>query len=179
MIDLLSMFLQGLVTLVFAFIGSYIMWKVAGPRVVVTAIREQMGPILINWLMTPSIPTGKKKKMTADDNEEVEFDEVLAPIDLMMTRAGELVYQKLMGKLGGDVRKKQAVTNDIIEGMSMPGSPYASLLSSINPKLVERALKDGDYMPIILEQLGPLVARYAENKLNKKGDTFTSSNGGL
>lgn len=179
MIDLLSMFLQGLVTLVFAFIGSYVMWKVAGPRVVVTAIREQMGPILINWLMTPSIGTGRKKKSTDEDGVESEADEVVAPIDLMMTRAGELVYQKLMGKLGGDVRKRQAVQGDIIDGLSVPGSPFGSLLSQVNPRLLERAMKDGDYLPIILEQLGPLMSRYIENKLNKKGDTFTASPGGL
>lgn len=179
MIDLESVVLSGLVTLLFAAIGSYVMWKIAGPRVVVKAIQSRMGPILLDWLTTPSFSTGKKKRTLVteaeldDDGKEIspaEYemrDEILAPLDLIMTRAGELMYQKFMGRLGGDARKRGAVQGDIIAGLSEPGNPFGSLLNGINPRLLERAMKDGDYMPIILEQLGPLAKDFIASKMTK------------
>lgn len=178
MIDLETILLSGVCTLIFAGIGSYVMWKIAGPRVVVKAIQTQMGPILLEWLTTPSFKTGKKKKTlvqeaeTDEEGKEIEpaqyemADEVLSPLDLIMSRAGDLVFQKFMGKLGGDARKRGAVQADIVAALGDSSSPLGSLLGSINPRLLERALKDGDYVPIILEQLGPLAKQFLEKKIN-------------
>jgi len=166
MLDLFEVALEGLLTLLFAGIGSYFMWRLIGPRVVTNAIRAKMGPILLDWLTTPSLKTGEKLKIKDSKGKETEQDEILSPLELIMENAGNLVFQKLMGKIGGDERKKDAVQQDIIAGLANPASPFAGLLNSVNPKLLERALKDGDYVPIILEQLGPFAVKWLEKRVN-------------
>ncbi len=166
MIDLESVVATGLVTLCMSFIGSYIMWSLAGPRVVVRAIQSRMGPILMDWLTAPTYKTGKKRVVTDDEGGKTEVDEVLSPLQLIIINAGELMWQKMMGKMGGDARKRGAVQSDIVDGISSPGNPFGGLLNQINPRLLERAIKDGDYVPIILEQLGPLLKDWAAKKLN-------------
>jgi len=156
---------QGLVTLLFAFIGSYVMWKIAGPRVVIRALQEKMGPILLNWFTTP-IPNGSTKTVVNEEGEEEKVPVTVSPMETMMSVAGETLYRKLLGKMGGDKRKVRAVQDDIVEGLGMPGNPFATLLNGINPRLLDRALKDGDYVPILLEQFGPIIQKWAEAKLN-------------
>lgn len=183
MLDLLSVVVSGLLTLIFAAVGSFVMWKILGPRVVVKAIQGHMGPILVEWFMTPSISTGKKRKAVDSEAEfdesgkEIspatykEIDEVLSPLEMIISRAGEVMMTKIYGKLGGDARKRMAVQQDILAGLSSPGNAIGGMLNSINPALLNRALRDGDYMPIILEQLGPLAKQFLENKLNQGGAT--------
>jgi hypothetical protein len=164
-IDVMTVVVQGLVTLLFAFVGSYVMWKIAGPRVVIKALQERMGPILMNWFITP-IPNGATKSVVNEEGEEEIVPVQISPMDQMMTAAGETLYRKLLGKMGGDKRKVRAVQDDIVDGLAMPGNPLGSLLQGINPRLLERALKDGDYVPILLEQFGPIIQRWAEQKVN-------------
>lgn len=178
MLDLLSLVVQGLFTLCFAAVGSYFMWRLIGPAVVTNAIRAKMGPILMEWLTTPAYKTGGKRRVTDEESgETVETDEVLSPLEMIIKNAGDVLYSKMMGKLGGDVRKRQAVQSDIVAGLANPASPFAGFLNSVNPALLNRALKDGDYVPIILDQLGPTLVKYAEGHLNKsKGDATTGGN---
>lgn len=177
-IDLVSISFQVFMTVLCAFVGSFVMWKIIGPRVVYEAIRARMGPILLDWLMTPSIKTGKRKKMLKseavldDDGKELSpaiyeiGDEVLSPIEHIISRAGDTLFCKVYGKLGGDVRKKQALQGDIIEGLQNQDSPFGLLLNQLNPRIIERAVKDGDYVPLLLEQFGPLLKEFAAKKLN-------------
>lgn len=143
------------------------MWKFVGPGVVFAAIQEKMGPILQNWLLTP-VPTGRKRTVKGEDGPE-EVPELLSPVEQMMTVAGEVLYRKMLGKVGGDYKKRQAVQDDIVEGLQNPGNPFASMLNGINPRLLERAIKDGDYVPILLDQFGPMIQRWAETKFNSGG----------
>ncbi len=161
--------IQGLFTALFAGLGSYILWRLVGPRIVVQAIQERMGPALHAWLTTP-VPTGKMTKMSTNDGD-VDVAEVKSPLDLIMISAGDSVYRRLMGRMGGDARKRGAVQDDIREGMLADGSPFGGLLNQINPRLLERAIKDGDYIPIILEQLGPVVKQYLDKRLSS-GESF-------
>jgi len=156
---------QGLVTLLFAFIGSYIMWKIAGPRVVIKALQEKMGPILLNWFTTP-IHNGATKIVVNEEGEEEKVPITVSPMESMMTVAGETLYRKMLGKMGGDKRKVRAVQDDIVEGLSNPANPFASLLGGLNPRILERAIKDGDYTAIIIEQFAPVLRQWAEAKLN-------------
>lgn len=154
------------------------MWRIIGPRVVYQAIQTRMGPILLDWLMKPSIETGKRKKMLKseavldDDNKEISpaiyeiGNEVLSPIEFIISRAGDTLFSKVYGKLGGDVRKRQALQGDIIDGLQDQGNPFGMLLNQINPRIMERAVKDGDYVPLVLEQFGPLLKEFAAKKLN-------------
>jgi len=164
--NLVELVLEGLVTLLFAFLGSYVMWKWIGPEVFEETLRARMGPILMGWFLTPQYETGKMRKIKDDEGEESEVKEVLSPLALIIKDAGELLYAKLMGKMGGDARKRGAVQDDIVAGLANPASPFAGLLNSVNPRLLERALKDGDYVPIILDQLGPLISRFLEKKVD-------------
>lgn len=176
--DLFEMVVQGLITLFFAGVGSYVMWKIAGPAVVVRAIQAKMGPILMEWLVNPGISTGRKRKIQAvpaefdDKGKEIspavfeDQDEILSPLELIITKAGDTLFQKVYGKIGGDARKRQAVQNDIAVGLAEPGNPFGSLLAGINPRLLDRALRDGDYVPILIEQFGPLLKQFVENKLS-------------
>lgn len=164
-IDAVSVVLSGLVTLIFAFIGSYVMWKVIGPRVVTKAIQDRLGPILQAWLVTP-VPTGRTKVVINADGEEETVEQAVSPLDQMMTAAGEILYRKMLGKIGGDRRKVGAVQDDITESLANPSSPLGALLGQVNPKLLERAIRDRDYVPIILDQFGPVITQWLEKKLS-------------
>jgi len=180
-IDLVSISLQALMTVACAFVGSYIMWRVIGPRVVYQAIQARMGPILLDWLMKPSIPSGRRRKnlvseaVIDEDGKELSpaqyeiGDEVLSPIETIITRAGDTLFSKVYGKMGGDVRRKQAIQGDIVEGLRDSQNPFGMLLNDINPMLLQRCIKDGDYIPILLEQFGPLAKELISKKLNSGG----------
>lgn len=148
------------------------MWKVAGPRVVIKALQEKMGPILLNWFTTP-IPTGATKVVVNEEGEEETVPIQISPMETMMSVAGETLYRKLLGKMGGDRRKVRAVQDDIVDGLANPANPFATLLNGVNPRLLERALKDGDYVPILLEQFGPILQRWAESKLTNIANANT------
>jgi len=92
--------------------------------------------------------------------------EMVSPLQEIMNAAGEHLYRKMLGRVGGNQKKVRAVQDDIVEGLAMPGNPLATLLNGVNPRLLDRALKDGDYVPILLEQFGPIIQKWAEAKLN-------------
>jgi len=167
-VDVISVVLSGIVTLLFAFLGSYIMWRWIGPRVVSNAIQDRLGPILQAWLVTP-VPTGKMKTVVNADGEEESVEVAVSPLDQMMTSAGEILYRKMLGKIGGDRRKVGAVQDDITESLANPSSPLGALLGQVNPKLLERAIRDRDYVPIILDQFGPIITQWLEKKLSTPG----------
>jgi len=122
-------------------------------------------PSRVDWLTKPSFKTGDRLKIKDEKGKEREVDEILSPLELIMENAGDLVYAKLMGKIGGDRRNVDAVQGDIIAGLSNPASPLAGLLNSVNPRLLDLEIKDGDDVLILLDQVGPLISRWIEKKL--------------
>jgi len=163
---LIEQVVEGLFTLFFAALGSYVMWKVVGPKVVDSVISKKLGHALMNWFFTP-IKTGKKKKTIDEETgEKTEVDEEASPLEIIVGSAGAILFAKMMGKMGGDARKREAIQGDIIAGLSNPASPFAGILNSVNPRILERAIKDGDYIPIILDQTWPLISRWIDKRLN-------------
>lgn len=173
--------IAGLVSCVFgmlgALIGGYIMWSWLGPRIVTDSVTPLVGPALYNWLTAPSMSTGKKKKMVdPETGEEMEMPEAISPLQNIMNEAGKVTYFMLMSKLGVDARKKQVAIGDI-QNAIMEGSPLAGALSAISPKLMERAVKDGDYIPIVLQLFGPKIEEMFMSKGKYIGATVTNNGG--
>lgn len=167
MVSIVDLALTGAVAAICSLLGSLFMWNFVGPRIVDKGVSQRVGPALYTWLMTPSIETGKNRIITDDETgEKTEVKEILSPWESLLKSAGEVVYMRLLGKMGGDRRKVQAVQSDIVDGLANPGSPFATLLNGVNPRLLERALKDGDYVPILLDQFGPLIQKFVEQKLS-------------
>lgn len=169
MVEIVDLVLTGAIAAICSLLGSAIMWLFVGPKVVERGLKNRAGPAIYEWLVSPSIDTGKIRSRVTDEGEKEEYREVLSPLQNIIQNAGELMYQKLMGRVGGDARKRMAVERDIQEGLLDPANPFAVMLNGINPRLLERAIRDGDYVPILLQQFGPVLQQFVEKKL--KGDS--------
>jgi len=154
-IDIVSLVVTGVVAALASFFGSLVMWSLIGPRVVKKGIGRELGPAMITWLFEPSIKTGEKaveKRERADGTVvEKEVDEIVAPAEELARRMGRIVYHMMLGKLGGDGAKKAALMGDVQAALANPDNPLAQYLGAVNPKIIDRALKDGDYIPLIIQ----------------------------
>lgn len=171
----------GIVTVLGALVGSFVMWKLVGPSVVRAGAKGVFGPAMLEWLFTPSVKTGEKlieKKEGKDGTvTEKEVDEVLSPAEVLAVRMGKIVYMQTLSKLGVDGRKAGMVVGDIQAALANPDNPLAQQLAVINPKLLERALKDGDYVPIIMSMFAPQIKDYITNKLKSAPKQSITSSG--
>lgn len=171
----LGVVLGGLVTLLFAGLGSVLMWKLIGPRVVEGALRARLGPILVEWFTTPVYETGKKTKYVDEKTgKHVEKEEVISPLEMIISGASDVMQQKLYSKMGVDARKLQVAQGDIAEALLDPANPMAQMLGGLSPALLERAIKDGDYIPVILQMFGPQIKNIANTFITKKNNTTVS-----
>lgn len=174
--------LAGIVSLVLGFfgalIGGYVMWSWLGPRIVTRSVSGIVGPAIYEWLTKASINTGKIRKIEDEDGEISEIPDVISPLQNIMREAGTYTYQMLCSKMGIDSRKRQVAIQDVQTALMAPDSPLAGFASMISPKLMERALKDGDYIPIILQMFGPQIEQFINSRVNNKGGSFTGGDGG-
>ena len=156
-IDYVSLILTAVVAAIASFVGSAVMWTLIGPRVVKRGIGKELGPSMLKWLFEPSIDTGEKvveKHEKADGTiVEKEVKEIVAPAEELARRMGHIVYMMTLSKLGGDKRKNQVLIGDVQSALANPDNPLAQYLGAINPKIIDRALKDGDYVPLIIQLL--------------------------
>lgn len=156
-IDIISLIVTGVVAALASFFGSLVMWSLVGPRVVKKGIGRELGPAMIHWLFEPSIKTGEKiveKREKADGTViEKEVDEILAPAEELARRMGKIIYLMTLSKLGVDGHKKAALIGDVQSALANPDNPLSQYLGAINPKIIDRALKDGDYIPLIIQLL--------------------------
>ncbi len=154
-IDILSLVLTGVVAAIASFCGSFIMWKLIGPGVVDKGIGRKLGPAMMKWLFEPSIRTGNKVKQQHEKADgsivEKEVDEIVAPAEELAQRMGRIVWHQFRGKLAGDGTKNAALIGDVQAALANPDNPLAQYLGAINPKIIDRALKDGDYIPLIFQ----------------------------
>ena len=181
-VNFAAVLVTGIVTIVGAFFGSYLMWKLIGPGVVNAGVGESLGPAMLNWLFDPSIKTGEKiveKREKADGTTvDKEVDEVLAPAEVLALRMGKVVYALIFSKLGVDARKKGVLVGDIQAELANPDSPFSQFAGFLSPKARERALKDGDYVPILLDLIvsSPQARDLVGKAINKfKGQSITQS----
>ena len=182
-VNFAQVIVTGIVTVLGAFFGSYVMWKLVGPGVIKSGANGVFGPALIKWLFAPSIDTGEKVqvKHTKADGTEVtkEEKEIVAPAQFIATQMARVIQGMMLSKLGVDGRKKAVLVGDIQAQLADPDSPFAGLVGFLSPKARERALKDGDYIPILLDMLvsSPQARELVGKAINKfKGQ---SSSGAL
>ena len=157
MIDVTALILTGVVAAVASFFGSFVMWKVIGPRVVSKGVGTSLGPAMLNWLFEPSVKTGEKIKVKHEKQDgtivDKEVDEVLAPAEILALKMGNVIYRMTLSKMGVDGHKRAMVLGDIQAELANPDSPFSQFAGFLSPKARERALKDGDYVPILLDLL--------------------------
>lgn len=172
-IDLASLIITGVAAAIFSFIGSFLMWSIIGPRVVKKGIGKELGPAMITWLFEPSIDTGEtviEKIERADGSiKEKESKEIIAPAEELARRMGKIIYSMTLSKLGVDGHKKAALIGDVQSALANPDNPLSQYLGAINPKIIDRALKDGDYIPLIIQLLmsNKTAQEFVTGKLNK------------
>jgi len=180
-VNFAAVLITGIVTIVGAFFGSYLMWKLIGPGVVKKGVGEELGPAMLNWLFEPSMKTGEKIKEQHEKSDgtivEKEVDEVLAPAEVLALRMGRVVYAMIFSKLGVDARKKGVLVGDIQAELANPDSPFSQFAGFLSPKARERALKDGDYVPILLDLIvsSPQARDLVGKAINKFKGQSTST----
>lgn len=181
-IDLISLVVTGVVAAGASFFGSYLMWSFIGPRVVKRGIARELGPSMLHWLFEPSIKTGKKvvEKRERSDGTilEKEVDEVIAPGEELARRMAYIIQRMTLSKLGVDGTKKAAMIADLQAELANPDSPFAQFAGFLSPKARERALKDGDYVPVLLDLIvsSPQARELVGKAINRfKGSSSTSS----
>jgi hypothetical protein len=145
---------------------------------------------MLNWLFEPSVKTGEKVKTKHEKADgtyvEKEIDEVLAPAEILALKMGNVIYRMTLSKMGVDGHKRAMVIGDLQAELANPDSPFAQFTGFLSPKARERALKDGDYVPILLDLLAssPQAREMLGKAINKfKGQslagTTTSSLAGV
>jgi len=184
------MVLTAALNLVFAAVGSFIIWKFYGSKLVNRGVMHSAGAAVVNaikepneetteamhammsmgwnWFLSAKIPTGKKIKVTSDDGEVVETEEELTPYVMIMRETGRQLMFQFKGLKGGLMSQ---AGRDIAEGLAAEGVP---LLGSMGPR------KGQTTAEWAFEQLLARAMPQIEQKVNtmlKKGETSTSSGG--
>lgn len=164
--DIVDLILAALMGGAGALIGGYIMWNWLGPRIVNGAIGHAIGPAIYNWLTTPSLDTGKKRKVQDEETGEVsETNDIISPLEQIMREAGRTTYTMLCSRMGVDARKRGVAIDDVQTALGDPNNPLRQALGAVSPKLLERAFKDGDYVAIALQLFQPQIEKYINTKL--------------
>lgn len=181
-VNIAAVLVTGVVTVLGAFFGSYLMWKLIGPGVVKKGVGQELGPAMLKWLFDPSIDTGEKIKVqhekadgTMVEKEEKEF---LAPAEVLAAKMGRVVYGMIFSKLGVDGRKKAVMIGDMQAELANPDSPFSQFAGFLSPKARERALKDGDYVPVLLDLIvsSPQARDLVGKAINKfRGQSHTGA----
>jgi hypothetical protein len=175
-LDYVALAVQGLITLCFAFVGSYIMWRLFGPKIVMNGIKGSAGEAIYDWLMTPQehIEISKDK-----DGKEIKTKIEVTPLENIMVGAGQTMYKYFFSKEGVLARKKNQIQADMMTDLQDPSNPLASLAQAF-PIAMAKAAKDGDYagmfFQLIMPQLADQAGKFVAN-LSKKKDVTQSESG--
>ena len=172
-VNIAAVLVTGIVTVAGAFFGSYLMWKLIGPGVVKKGVGQELGPAMLTWLFKPSIETGEKIKVSHEKADgtivEKEEKEILTPANVLAMNMGKTVYGMVFSKLGVDGRKKATLIPDMQAELANPDSPFSQFAGFLSPKARERALKDGDYVPVLLDMIAssPQMRELVGKAINK------------
>lgn len=156
-LDYVALAVQGLITLGFAFIGSYIMWRIFGPKIVMDGIKGSAGAAIYDWLMTPQ----EHIEVTKDkDGKEIKTKVEVTPLENIMVGAGQTMYKYFFSKEGVLARKKNQIQVDMMTDLQDPSNPLANLAQAF-PIAMAKAAKDGDYAGMFFQLIMPQIAEGA------------------
>jgi len=161
-------------------IGSLFMWLVVGRKLIIkyagesvinainnpdkevkSAFNNLMGMVW-EWFITPSIKTGKEDE---DGNPEV-----ISPFTNMVRETGRYLQLRIAGALGVDKKKKEtlerAIQMDLTENADLAG-----MLQQMLPHAYELAIKKGDYGPLLLQMISPMLQKFINTKSTNNDTT--------
>jgi len=161
-------------------IGSLFMWLFVGRKIVLkyageavinainepddrtkTAFSNLMG-MAWEWFVTPSIRTGKEDE---DGNPEV-----ISPFTNMVRETGRYLQLRIAGALGVDKKKKETLERAI--QMDLTNNPdLAGVLQQMLPHAYELAVKKGDYGPLLLQMISPMLQKFINTKKDNVSNT--------
>lgn len=147
-----------------ALVGGWIMWHWAGPPVVLKVLKERLGPVMSDYLLNGEVKTGRKIK---DEETGKERDELISPVRAFGREAGKQAYYELSSFFGVNARKRQVLEQDFKDALMNPENPLRQQLMVANPKIIERALDDGDYMKALFEFVRPAATHWASGQVEK------------
>jgi len=144
------MVLTAALNLVFAAVGSFLIWKFYGAKLVNRGVMHSAGAAVVNaikepneetteamhammamgwnWFLTSKIPTGKTIKTTDSEGNSQEVPEELSPYVMIMRETGRQLMFQFKGFKGGLMSQ---AGRDIAEGLAAEGVP---LLGSMGPR---------------------------------------------
>ena len=174
--QVINLSLAGLAGGIGALIGGWIMWHWAGPGIILNALKNHLGKEMVLFLLNPTMKTGKKVK----DEDGKEHDQIVSPMIFLGREAGKQAFFELKGLMGIDERKKQVLLDDMRTALSDPNNPLAQQMAAINPKVLDRALEDSDYLRAAVEifkpQLQTIGKKALDNFINKRqGNNATAA----
>ena len=170
-LDLLQMAIQGLFTLLFAAIGSLLLWKFYGAKIVnheagdsvvkaitnpdektiaaLESLIKNSAPLMWNWFLTSEIKTDHKIK-DADGNDTARF-ETVTPYESIISATAELLFRKAAGAKGAMIRDGKAALGKALgpEGASFLGfegpqkgeDPWVWRLKQMVTPMIEKAIE--------------------------------------
>jgi hypothetical protein len=153
-------------------------------RLVKQGLRSNLGPSMLEWMFTET-PTGNKivEKYEGKDGavKEREVPEVKSPAEILATNMGHTIWNMIKSGQLSDGRKRATIIADLQNGLADPDNPMAQAVGMVNPKLIERALKDGDYAPLIFQMLfsNPDTIKWIQAKLKSVGQRSTTGDSAM
>ena len=120
------------------------------------------------WFHTPAIETGR----VLTDDKGKESKEIITPFQNMASETGRYAEMRLKSSLGVAGRKAQVLRSDLVADLTE--SELGGTIAAIAPRAFERAMKDGDYMPILIDMVRPLIESKITDMVNKGGGSGSS-----
>lgn len=118
------------------------------------------------WFLTPSIKTGQK----IQNEDGTESDEIISPFQNLASEISRYAVMRIKGMSGAEAKKirvlQEAIQSDLAQ------SDLGAALRSMLPKAFDLAMKKGDYTPLLLQMVAPMI----DKLINVKKDDTINKN---
>jgi hypothetical protein len=158
--------------------GSLILWVTLGKKLIISyagksvvsrlqnpdddtemAIKSVLG-IAWKWFLDPSIVAGMEK-----DESGNEVPVKISPFQNLASEMGRYAVMRIRGMSGAE-RKKIEVLEQAIQS-DLASTDWGAAIRSMLPKAFEIATKKGDYTPLFLQMISPMIEKLINtNKTN-------------
>jgi len=158
--------------------GSLILWATLGKKLIISYAGKSVVARLKNpdedteeaihsvlshawkWFLTPSIDAGTQKN---EEGKEIPIK--ISPFENLASEIGRYAVMRIKG-LSGAEKKKLEVLEQAIQS-DLATTDWGAAIRSMLPKAFEIATKKGDYTPLFLQLISPMIEKLINtNKSN-------------
>ena len=171
-LDLASVLIGAIVGIFPELIAGFFLWK----RWFARANQDRLQNSIVEGEFDPAIAAIFRRGVQLMFEPIIDLGEkdehgkpvLVPPVSVFGREFAKFIYHKFRSGWGTDGQKAELLKGDVAQALQDPSHPFTAQLMTINPKIVERCLRDGDYIPLIIQMFGPMAKSFITEKINTR-----------